>query len=205
MRFSTWKYVVEKKLAIGQTLYESKMRPKSSYIICQPQFACHIACSTYVVEVLCDQGQGLVLQKAHQDQEHGLIEQRPHRDAVGKPLPEYVPPVPDPDILLHHLLVLSIILECDALLLFSSTRRAFLLHSLPARKGALQPTLPMEVYGCGEHDHEGELKEEDAVEYEGLGFVPCFEALRDDVGAGVDCERRETGNCNWWKLHHYSL
>lgn len=31
MRFSTGKYVVEKKLAIGQTLYESNMRPKSSY------------------------------------------------------------------------------------------------------------------------------------------------------------------------------
>jgi hypothetical protein len=30
MRFSTWKYVVEKKLAIGQTLYESKMSPNSS-------------------------------------------------------------------------------------------------------------------------------------------------------------------------------
>jgi hypothetical protein len=30
MRFSTGKYVVEKKLAIGQILYESKMRPKSS-------------------------------------------------------------------------------------------------------------------------------------------------------------------------------
>ena len=31
MRFSTGKYVVLKKLAMGQTLYESKMRPNSSF------------------------------------------------------------------------------------------------------------------------------------------------------------------------------
>jgi len=31
MRFSTGKYVVEKKLAIGQTLYESKISPRSSF------------------------------------------------------------------------------------------------------------------------------------------------------------------------------
>jgi hypothetical protein len=30
MRFSTGKYVVEKKLAMGHILYESNMRPKSS-------------------------------------------------------------------------------------------------------------------------------------------------------------------------------
>jgi hypothetical protein len=33
MRRSTGTKVVLKKLAIGQTLYESKMRPKSSYLI----------------------------------------------------------------------------------------------------------------------------------------------------------------------------
>jgi hypothetical protein len=32
MRFSTWKYVVEKKFAIGQTLYESNIRPNNSCV-----------------------------------------------------------------------------------------------------------------------------------------------------------------------------
>jgi hypothetical protein len=103
MRFSTWKYVVEKKLAIGQTLYESQMRPRSSYL--QVSLVDIMYGWTYVVEVLRYQGHGLVLQKAHQDQEHGLIEQRTHRDAVGKPFLEYIPPVSDPHIFLDHFLV----------------------------------------------------------------------------------------------------
>jgi hypothetical protein len=36
MRFSTGKYVVEKKLAMGQTLYESKINPNSSCPASQP-------------------------------------------------------------------------------------------------------------------------------------------------------------------------
>jgi hypothetical protein len=66
MRFSTGKYVVEKKLAIGQTLYESKIRPKSSCITCQlihtPVARLY---STHVSKVLHNQRNSLVLQKTH--------------------------------------------------------------------------------------------------------------------------------------------
>ena len=59
----------------------------------------------------------------------------------------------------------------------------------------------MKVDGRGEHDHEGELEEEHAVEDEGLGFVPSFEALGDYIGAGIDGEGGEAGDCDGRELH----
>ena len=50
----------------------------------------------------------------------------------------------------------------------------------------------MVVYGCGEYNHDGELGEENTVEDEGLGFVPCFKALRNNVAARVYGEGGET-------------
>ena len=59
----------------------------------------------------------------------------------------------------------------------------------------------MIIYRRSENDHDGELCEEDTVEDEGLGFVPCFEALRNDVAARVYYERGETGRGNRRELH----
>ena len=59
----------------------------------------------------------------------------------------------------------------------------------------------MVVYGGSQDDHDGELCEEDTVEEKWLGFVPCFEALRNDVAARVYYERGETGCRNWRELH----
>jgi hypothetical protein len=63
----------------------------------------------------------------------------------------------------------------------------------------------MKIYGCSEDDHKGELEEEDVVKHEGLRFVPCFQSLRDDVGAGVDGEGGETRHCDRWELHRGRL
>jgi hypothetical protein len=202
MRFSTWKYVVEKKLAMGQTLYESKMRPSSSWKCVSNCVFWQMHGIAYITEVLYNKRHRLMLHEPHQDEEHGLIQQCAHRDAVCKPFPEDIPPVSDYDVLHHHLLILSILLEYQALLLFSRNCTPLLLHCLPARERAFQPTLPVEIDGCSEHDHKGELEEEDAVEHEGLGLVPCFQPLCDDVRAGVDCERGETGDCDGWELHN---
>lgn len=136
MRFSTGKYVVEKKLAIGQTLYESKMRPKSSFPYVSLQTCIVESISAYISEILHDHRNRLVLEEPDKDQEHGLIEQCTHGDAVCEPLPEDVPPVPDSDILFHHLLILSIILEHHALLLVANTRLSLLSDSLPAWESA---------------------------------------------------------------------
>jgi hypothetical protein len=202
MRFSTGKYVVEKKLAMGQTLYESKMRPKSSCKCVRTPFPRDLAsCPTYVVEILRNHRHSLVLQAAHQDQEHGLIQQRTHCNAICKPLSEYVPPIPNSDIFLDHFLVLSIILQRYALLLFSSRRHALLLHCLPARECAFQPALPVEIDRRCKHDHEGELQEQNTIKYERLGFAPCLEPLRDDVRAGIDCKGGEARDCDRRELH----
>jgi hypothetical protein len=46
----------------------------------------------------------------------------------------------------------------------------------------------MEVDWCGKHDHEGKLEEQDVVKHEGLGVVPGFQSLSDDIRARVDGE-----------------
>lgn len=145
-------------------------------------------CSTHVVEILRDHRNRLVLQEAHQDQKHRLVQQCTYRDAVREPLPEDVPPVSNQNIFFHHFLILPIILQWCAFLLLSNRRYALLLYRLPAWKCALEPALPVEVDGCSEHDHECELEEEDAVEYEGFGFVPCLQALCDNIRARIDSE-----------------
>lgn len=76
-----------------------------------------------------------------------------------------------------------------------------LLDGLPPWKGALEPILPVVIYRRGEDDHEGELEEENAVEYEGFGFFPCFEALGDDIGARVNGEGGKAGDCDRRELH----
>ena len=52
-----------------------------------------------------------------------------------------------------------------------------------------------------QHDHDGELGEEHAVEDERFGFVPCLEPLRDDVAARIDGEGREAGGCDGREFH----
>lgn len=84
IRRSTGMKVVLKKLAIGHTLYESKMRPKSSCSgvslwVC---FGSSNPWSTYVSEILADHSHGLTLHDANQDEEHGLVQQGAHGDAL---------------------------------------------------------------------------------------------------------------------------
>jgi hypothetical protein len=84
MRRSTGINVVLKKLAIGQTLYESKMRPKSSWV-----YVNHCICNsrlmtswTYISKVLRNQCHGFTFHDTDQDKEHGLIQQRTHGDTL---------------------------------------------------------------------------------------------------------------------------
>lgn len=155
---------------------------------------------THIPKVLNDQCYCFVFHDAHQDQEHGLVQQGAHGDAlstvsfigtcatistthIGKPFLEDIQPIPNPDLLLDDLLILAVFPQHYALLLFSCICRTRLADSLPAREGALEPMLPVIVDWRGQDDHDEELAEEDAVEDEGLGLVPCLEPLGDDVGA----------------------
>lgn len=63
IRRSTCTYVVLKKLAIGQTLYESQIRPNSSYdLLVLPRILSRSS-STYIPKVLHDQRDCLALQQ----------------------------------------------------------------------------------------------------------------------------------------------
>jgi hypothetical protein len=75
MRRSTGIKVVLMKLAIGQTLYESKMRPNSS---CSSISSTHgsrsSAWPTHISKVLPNHHHRLSLHKTNQYQEHGLVQ-----------------------------------------------------------------------------------------------------------------------------------
>jgi hypothetical protein len=77
-----------------------------------------------------------------------------------------------------------------------------LFNYLPTRKGAFQPTLPVEIdrrpYGA--HDHE--LDEERAVEDEGAMVAVGLEPLSDDVRAAVDSDGEKTRRNNWRESHY---
>ena len=67
MRRSTGQYVVLKKLAMGQTLYESQISLKSSWWGCQQCLQLWFGADTYIVKALCDLGTGLAFQEADQN------------------------------------------------------------------------------------------------------------------------------------------
>lgn len=120
---------------------------------------------------------------------------------IGKPLLEDVPPVSHSHLFLDISPGLSILLEHYALFLFALSNRSRVRRGRPPGECAFKPVLPMVVYRRGQDDHDGELREEDTVEDEGLGFVPCFEALRNDVAAGIYGERGQTRRGNRRELH----
>lgn len=127
----------------------------------------------------------------------------PHRRCtyICEPFPEDVPPIPYFYLLFYHLFVLAIFLKHYSHFLFPGAHFPCLFDDFPSGKPALKPILPMIIYGRSQDYHDGELRKEDAVEYERLRFIPCFQALRDDVGARVDYEGRQAGCGDGRELH----
>lgn len=120
---------------------------------------------------------------------------------IGKPFSKDIPPIPHSNLLFDDTATIAILLEHDALFLLAISHCPCLFYRLPPGERTFKPVLPMIVYRRSKDDHDGELCEEDTVEDEGLGFVPCFEALRNDVAARVYYERGETGRGNRRELH----